>query len=125
MPREHLDRPCVPVPLAGARVEPGGTLVGAHGINFSQRHVGIGKATVQTYGVKQQAERLLLTALRAVQLRQVVVRLRVGRFPCDPPSLLFDVMKRLLIEREIDHFFAPETHGCDPTRINCTSITLV
>jgi hypothetical protein len=111
--------------FGGAGVMAGGGIVGTHGVNLGQRDMRIGIGGVETHGFQQQSEGFLLAVLDAVELRQVVERPRVRGVEGNRGPLFLNVALRLLIEREIDNFFPPEAHCCDPTKTRRTSITLV
>src|SRR5579871_66242 len=109
----------------GAGMLPGCAAITAHGVNLGERDVGIGIAGIESHGFQQQAQRFFLAVLHSIQLRKIVKRARVRRILRNRGPLLRDMAGRLLIEREIDDFLAPEAHCCDPTKTRRTSITLV
>src|ERR1035441_1944381 len=101
------------------------SVVRAHRVNLGKRHMRIGACFIQPHCFQQQRQRLVLLLRDAVELREVVPWPRIPRLARDPFLLLANVRRGFAIERKVDHLFAPEAHGCSPTRIRRTSITLV
>src|ERR1017187_1026473 len=119
----HAARVAVLFGLAGVPRRRG--IVCAHRVNLGERHVRAGAGVVEPNRFQQQRQRFILLLLDAVELRQVVPGPRIPRLARDPFLLFANVRRGFAIQREIDHLFAPEAHGCSPTRIRRTSITLV
>src|SRR5579872_684660 len=111
--------------LSRPGVLPRGTIVFAHDVHLRQRDVGVGERLVEPNRFEQQRQRFVRSPVDAIELRQVVVRPRVGRLARDPGALLFDVLARFVVERGLDDLLAPEAHRFAPTSTIRTSITLV
>jgi len=108
-----------------ARVTPCSRIVGAHSVDFGQRDMRVRVCGIQAHRFEQQRQRIFLPLLHTIKQRQVVPGLCIPRLTGDPFLLLADVFGSFAVERRLDDVFAPEAHGCAPTRINRMSITLV
>ena len=122
---EHFHDARDSVGLGEPGVAPGGGQIVADDVQLRQGRVRFSEVRIEADRFEQQSESLIGLERHPVQLRQMVIRLGVGRFAQNPGPLFVDVGLCLPIESEIDDLFAPETHAFDATRIRRTSITLV
>ena len=100
-------------------------IVRAHRVNLGKGDVRVRTGIVQPYGFQKQRQGFVLPLLDTVKLREVIPWPRIRGFPVDPLLLFLNVGRGFAIQREVNHFFAPETQRLPPTRISRTSITLV
>src|SRR5262245_30588322 len=77
MASEQFHARRVPGALRGPRMAPRRRVVFAYGINLDQGNVSVGEGWIESNGLEQQGHALGLPPLHAVELRQMVVGLRI------------------------------------------------